>query len=48
MSDKKDLVLVVDDNPEIWDAKTHKNCLVIEVEPFTGEVGDDKLMTIRI
>lgn len=45
--DVYDDIVIVDDNPEIWDGKTHKNCLVIGVEPFTGNVGDDELMKIK-
>lgn len=39
--------IIVDDNSNAWDSKSHENCRVISVPPFTGE-HDEELKKIEI
>jgi TFIIF-interacting CTD phosphatase-like protein len=46
--DLYDDITILDDKPDIWDKKSHDQCRVIGVEPFTGEFKNDELMKIQI
>jgi TFIIF-interacting CTD phosphatase-like protein len=41
-----DSITIIDDSPKIWDWKAHKNCRIIGVSEFTGEVDDCELSEI--
>lgn len=43
-----DSITIIDDMPEIWDRKAHKNCRIIGVSKFTGEADDYELSKILI
>lgn len=46
--DSYDYITIIDDNPDVWDTKSHKKCRIISVPPFTGDVGDYELMKIKM
>jgi TFIIF-interacting CTD phosphatase-like protein len=46
--EKFDDITIIDDNPDVWDTKSHKKCRIISVSPFTGDVGDYELMEIKM
>ena len=43
-----DTITIIDDLPEVWDRNAHKNCRIIPVSEFKGEVDDCELSKIVI
>lgn len=43
-----DIIIIIDDQPKVWDRKAHKNCRIIGVSEFTGELDDCELLKIVI
>jgi TFIIF-interacting CTD phosphatase-like protein len=43
-----DTITIIDDLPEVWDRKTHKNCRIIAVSEFKGDKNDCELSKIMI
>lgn len=45
--DQYNSLIIIDDMPEIWDAKSHNKCQIISVSPFMGSEDDELLKIIN-